>query len=154
MKEKKYILSDDELLELSDSAPMIEGGTLEDFLSEAEQVAEAVQKAKVSFFGLDLRGKALFYMRAFYFLGVLRGGEAYREELLLDDDINAEELPQVPFELFNSCAELFADDLRGKPSETLKAIYKAVGLGKQLKHLGNQCLTTTKSPCYNGKQNK
>lgn len=97
MKEKKYILSDDELLELSDSAPMIEGGTLEDFLSEAEQVAEAVQKAKVSFFGLDLRGKALFYMRAFYFLGVLRGGEAYREELLLDDDINAEELPQVPF---------------------------------------------------------
>ena len=38
MKEKKYILSDDELLELSDSAPMIEGGTLEDFLSEAEQV--------------------------------------------------------------------------------------------------------------------
>lgn len=130
MNEKKYILSDDDLLELSEGAPLTEGGTLEEFLSEAEQVAEAVKKTEVSFSGLDLRAKALFYMRAFYFLGVLRGGEAYRVELLLDDDIDAEELPQVPFELSDSCADLFADDLRGKPSETLKAIYKAVGLGK------------------------
>jgi len=128
MNAKKYILNDDELLELSEGVPLTEGGTLEDLLSEAEQVAEGIKKTEMSFSGLDLRAKALFYMRAFYFLGVLRGGEAYRGELLLDDDINAEELPRVPFELSDSCTELFADDLRGKPSETLNAIYKTVGL--------------------------
>jgi len=130
MNEKKYILPDDELLELSEGAPLTEGGTLEDLLNEAEQVAEAVQKADIRFSDLDFRAKALFYMRAFYFLGVLRGGEAYRAELLLDDGLNADALPQVPFELSDICAELFADDLRGKPSETLKAIYRAVGLDK------------------------
>ncbi len=126
MNEKKYILPDDELLELSEGTPLTEGGTMEDFLSEAEQVAEGIKKTGVSFSGLDLRAKALFYMRAFYFLGVLRGSEAYRGELL----DNAEELPDVPFKLDDGCAELFADDLRGEPSETLKAIYKTVGLGK------------------------
>lgn len=130
MKEKKYILSDDDLLELSEEAPLTEGGTLEDFLSEAEQVAGAVERTEVSFSGLDLRAKALFYMRAFYFLGMLRGGEAYRGELLLDDDINADIPDDLSFRLESGCADLFAADLQGKPSETLKAIYRAVGMGK------------------------
>lgn len=132
MNEKKYILPDDELLDLSEAAPLTEGGTLEELLGEAQHVAEAVEKTGERLNGMDKKARALFYMRAFYFLGVLRGGEAYRASLLLDNDINAEELPQAAFELSDSCAELFADELRlpGKPSETLKAIYKAVGLDK------------------------
>lgn len=132
MNEKKYILSDDELLDLSEAAPLTEGGTLEELLGEAQHVAEAVEKTGERLNGMDKKARALFYMRAFYFLGVLRGGEAYRASLLLDDDIKAEELPQAAFELSDSCTELFADELRlpGKPSETLKAIYKAVGLDK------------------------
>lgn len=127
-----YILSDEELLELSEYAPMTEGGTLEELLEEAKVVAAAIRKTGESLSGLDKRAKALFYMRAFYFLGVLRGGEAYRVSLLLDDDINAEEPPQIDFGLSDSCAELFADDLRvqGKPSKMLMEIYKAVDLGE------------------------
>lgn len=131
MNEKKYILSDDDLLELSEETPLTEGGILEDLLDAADQVAEAVRASGVNLSALDDRARSLFFMRAFYFLGVLRGGEAYRAELLLlEDDAGADEPPQVRFELSDSCADLFADDLRGKPSETLKAIYKAVGLGK------------------------
>lgn len=130
MNEKKYILSDDDLVNLSEGAPMTEGGILDDLLDEAKQVAAAVRKTGVNLSGLDGRARVLFHMRAFYFLGVLRGGEAYRVEQLLDDDINAEGPPQIPFALSDSCADLFADDLRGEPSETLKAIYKAVGLDK------------------------
>lgn len=132
MNEKKYILPDDELLDLSEAAPLTEGGTLEELLEEAQYVAEAVEKTGERLNGMDKKARALFYMRAFYFLGVLRGGEAYRASLLLDDDINAKEPPQAAFELSDSCTELFADELHlpGKPSETLKAIYKAVGLDK------------------------
>lgn len=130
MNERKYILSDDDLLELSEGTPLTEGGILEDLLDAADQVAEAVRASGVNLSALDDRARSLFYMRAFYFLGVLRGGEAYRAELLLEDDAGTDEPPQVRFELSDSCADLFADDLRGEPSEVLNAIYKAVGLGK------------------------
>ena len=129
MNEKKYILSDDDLLELSEETPLTEGGILDDLLDAADQVAVAVRASGVNLSALDDRARSLFFMRAFYFLGVLRGGEAYRAKLL-DDDDGADEPPQVHFELSDSCADLFADDLQGEPSEVLNAIYKAVDLGK------------------------
>lgn len=132
MDKKQYILPDSEILELSEYAPMTEGGTLEELLEETEQVAVAIKRTGEDLSGLDEKAKALFYMRAFYFLGVLRGGEAYRVSLLLGDDINTEEPPQITFELSGNCAELFVDDLRvqSKPSKTLKTVYKALGLGE------------------------
>lgn len=72
--------------------------------------------------------RALFLMRGFYFLGILRGGEAYRASLLLNDNLNADERPTVPFELSASCADLCVKDFEGKPTETVRAIYQALGL--------------------------
>lgn len=149
---KKHILSDNELLELSEGTPLTEGGTLDELLKAAEQVAEAVRKTGVSPYSLDRQARILVYMRGFYFLGVLRGGEAYRDRLLLEDDIDADEPLQVPFELSEGCAEVFAADIQGQPSKTLKAIYKAVGLDQQPKQIKRLDLTATESSCYNARQ--
>lgn len=127
MCENKYIFSDEELFELSESAPLTEGGTLEEFLSEAQQVAKAIEKTGVDLSALWPQVRALFLMRGFYFLGILRGGEAYRTALL-DDIPGTDDLPAVTFELSEVCADMCAADLRGKPTETLRAIYRAVGL--------------------------
>ena len=56
--------------------------------------------------------RALFLMRGVYFLGILRGGEAYRASLLLNDNLNADERPTVPFELSESCTDLFVQDVQ------------------------------------------
>ena len=128
MNKNKYILPDSELVDLSELAPLTEGATLEDFLDEAQHVAAAIEKVGVDISRLKPKARALLFMRGFYFLGVLRGGEAYRASLLLNDDPNADELPPIPFELSESCTDLFVQDVQGKPSETLRAIYKTAGL--------------------------
>lgn len=128
MNENKYILPDSELIDLSEMAPLTEGAELEDLLDEAQQVAAAIEKTGLDISSLKHSPRALLFMRGFYFLGVLRGGEAYRATLLLGDDLNADEPPAIPFELSESCTDLFVQDVQGKPSETLRAIYKTVGL--------------------------
>lgn len=127
MDESKYILADDELLDLSESVPLTEGGLLEDLLEEAQQVAGAINRAGVDPSSLDSRARALLFMRGFYFLGVLRGGEAYRATLL-DELSGADEPPTAQFELSECCTDMFARELEGEPTETVKAVYEAVGL--------------------------
>lgn len=127
MEENKHIFSDEDLLYLSESCPLSEGGTLEDFLSEAQEVAGAIEKTGVDLSGLWPQARALFLMRGFYFLGILRGGETYRATLL-DDIPGADERPTVPFELSASCADLCVKDFEGEPTETVRAIYQALGL--------------------------
>ena len=127
MDENKYILSDEDLFDLSESAPLTEGGLLEDLLSEAQQVAEAIKKTGVDLSALSPQARALFFMRGFYFLGILRGGEAYRATLL-DDIPGADEPPTVPFELSDSCADLCVDDFQQMPADTARALYETVGL--------------------------
>lgn len=127
MDENEYIFSDGELFDLGESAPLTEGGQLEDLLSEARQVARAIEKTGVDLSSLWPQARALFLMRGFYFLGILRGGEAYRATLL-DDIPGSAEPPEVPFELSEVCADLCAKELEGKPTETVRAIYKALGL--------------------------
>lgn len=125
---ENYILSNDELFDLSESAPLTEGGTLDELLDEAKEVMRAIDEAKADDGVLvDNRAWALYLMRGFYFLGILRGGEAYRATLL-DDIPGADEPPIVPFALSESCTDLFVKDLAEEPSETLEAIYKALGL--------------------------
>lgn len=125
---ENYILSNDELFDLSESAPLTEGGTLDELLDEAKEVMRAIDEAKADDGVLvDNRAWALHLMRGFYFLGILRGGEAYRATLL-DDIPGADEPSTVPFALSESCTDLFVKDLAGEPSETLEAIYKTLGL--------------------------
>lgn len=126
--DEKYILPDDELMELSELAPLTEGGALDELLNEAKEVMRAIDAAKADDGVLvDDRAWALYLMRGFYFLGILRGGEAYRAALL-DDVPGADEPPTVPFALSESCTDLFVKDLEGEPSETLEAIYKILDL--------------------------
>lgn len=134
MDECKYIMTNSELFDLSEYTPLTEGGTLEEFLSEAQQVAGAIEKTGVDLSALWPQARALFFMRGFYFLGILRGGEAYRAALL-DDTPGAEEPPTAPFELSDACADLCAKELEGKPTETVRAIYRTLGLpqGKYIK---------------------
>lgn len=126
--DKKYILPDDELFDLSESAPLTEGGTLDELLDEAKEVMRAIDEAKADDGVLvDDRAWALYLMRGFYFLGILRGGEAYRATLL-DDIPGADAPPTVPFALSESCTDLFVKDLEGDPSKTLETIYKILNL--------------------------
>lgn len=127
MDENKYIFSDGDLFDLSESAPLTEGGQLEDLLSEAQVVAAAIEKTGADLSALWPQARALFFMRGFYFLGILRGGEAYRAALL-DDIPGADEPPTAPFELSDVCADLCAKELEGKPTETVRAIYRSLGL--------------------------
>lgn len=50
MNENKYILSDADIMELSEGCPMTEGGTLDEFVEEAAVVSQAVALA-----GVDLK---------------------------------------------------------------------------------------------------
>ena len=127
MEENEYIFSDEELLALSECAPLSEGSPLEDLLPEAQAVAGAIEKTGADLSRLSPQARVLFFMRGFYFLGVLRGGEAYRAMLLVDIP-GEEDRDPVPFELSDFCTCLCADELEGEPTETLRAIYRAVGL--------------------------
>lgn len=112
----KHILSDKDLMELSESAPMPEGGTLEQFLQEADVVAQAVQATGVKLQQLHPSSRALFLMRAFYLLGVLRGGESYRGEMCITDDVDWE-AECCPFALVSWAAEDMAEELNNPEIE-------------------------------------
>lgn len=129
MDENKYILSDEDLLDLSELAPLQEGGNLEDFLREAKEVMRAIDEAKADDGVLvDDRAWAVYLMRGFYLLGVLRGGEAYRAALLIDGG-KGDAVPEtVRFTLSESCTSSSVWELKGEPTETLKAIYEVLDL--------------------------
>ena len=96
-----YVLSDEALLSLSEYTPYSEGDNwlwfVEDgkpvggFWSIAEEVARATAADAVQI--SSGQGRALLAMRAFYFLGVLRGGEAYRRLVAPEDE--GEKLPDL-----------------------------------------------------------
>lgn len=120
------ILTDEELYFLSESTPFAEGSGLTDFLEEAAKVVKVVDSAQVTI--LDERARMLLLMRGLYFLGVLRGGEAYRNTLK-DDDI-LEDLS--PDELSVSCTELFAEDLEDLTVEEIGQVCAALGFKNDL----------------------
>lgn len=110
MNENKHILTDKDLMELSESVPMAEGGTMDAFISEAMVVKEAVEAVGIDLQKLRSRSKALFLMRTFYLLGVLRGGEAYRDAMCLEDDVDIE-IEECPFSLDQNLAVMAAKEL-------------------------------------------
>ena len=76
--------------------------------------------------GLPVSERVLFLCRAFYFLGVLRGGEAYRNSLACDAEA---ELPEpLPFELDDFSAADFADGLLELKPEDRDKLLELLGL--------------------------
>ena len=126
-----YILSDEALLNLSEITPYSEGDACLWYVEEgtpvggfwgiAEEVAKATaaDAAQIS----SGQGRALLAMRAFYFLGVLRGGEAYRRLVAPEDE--GEKLQDLPFTVDS---ELFAEDLEAMPPEWLARLQALLGL--------------------------
>lgn len=113
------ILTDEELVFLSESTPCTEGSPLIDFMSEAAEVVKSLSTFAAG--TTDMRVRLLLLMRGFYFLGVLRGGEAYRGTL------EDKDLPPLPFDLSVSCTELFAGDLEDLTTADLDRVCAAVG---------------------------
>ena len=125
------ILSDEDILTLSEYTPFSEGETVyfEDdgepacgFWGAAQEVAaaSAAQAAKLK----TGQARTLFHMRSFYLLGVLRGAEAYRS--MLTDE--AEEHREIPFSLDELSAEDFREDLEQIPPEMFKRLCALLGI--------------------------
>lgn len=129
MEANKYILSNEDIRNLMDTTLFSEGdsvGFLEDgdgcgFWQAAEEVAvaSAVQAAKLT----TGQARALFHMRSFYFLGVLRGAEEYRS--MLTEDMESE---NAPFSLDDCCSQEFRESLEAMPPEEFQRLCALLGL--------------------------
>lgn len=110
------IMPDEELRQIGDWTDFQEGegvgiresdgelvGGFPDILRDAAKAAGGEEER------LPAPERVLFLCRAIYFLGVLRGGEAYRDSL--ECDIEAELPEPLPFELDGIAAADFTDDL-------------------------------------------
>lgn len=132
----KYILSDEDLMELSEGCPLTEGGTLEAFVDEAAVVAQAVQAAGVELQLLRPVSRALVMMRAFYFLGILRGGESYREEIEVIDELDGgtvrnEVLGSCDFSLVDWAAQDAAEELDAPEFEDRQRLVELLELEEE-----------------------
>lgn len=129
METNEYILSNEAIRNLTDTTLFSEEqpvGFEEDgdcwgFWSAAEEVAaaSAVQAAKLT----TGQARALFHMRSFYFLGVLRGAEEYRNTLT-----DKYELKTIPFSLDDGCSQEFRESLEAMPPEKFQRLCALLGL--------------------------
>lgn len=91
----------------------------------AEEIGVAIRAAVPA--GLhNQQSQIVFALRAFYLLGALRGGEAYRNDLF-----NREGEPffeKLPFELDPLAAADFAEDLEQTATEYLDKFLELVGV--------------------------
>ena len=109
----KEILSDEDLYFLSEYTPYAEGGLLSEFEKEGKRVIQAIAQANTQV--TDKRARRLLLLRGFYFLGVLRGAEAYRTVVLEAEKPEFPAPEPLHFELDEGCAQLFANDLNQLP---------------------------------------
>lgn len=119
-------LSDEELRFLSEYTPYAEGGLLSEFEEEGKRVMEAL--AQVNAEVTDKRARRLLLLRGFYFLGVLRGAEAYRNTILDTVNPDRQDAEPLAFEVDEGCAQLFADDLNRLPRRELEKLCSALGM--------------------------
>ena len=113
MERNDYILDEQSLRDLADGTPCAEGSPLEDFLEEGKEVVRALDQVGAA--SKDQRVRLLAMMPGFYFLGVLRGGEAYRDTLQATEEVNEpgterEIIPSLPFALSELCTEDFVEE--------------------------------------------
>lgn len=126
MNKQAYFLPDEEIQNLSEAAPLTEGGTVEDLLREAAVVRDAIERAVPELPAGQAR--AVLLLLGFYFLGVQRGGEAYRSELALQESAKAESLEPASFSLSESCMGFWLDELSQYSRPELKALLDDLGL--------------------------
>ena len=119
-----YILTDEELMELSEYALCTEGGLLSDFLNEVKVAVEATKNEWAAL--KNEKARILFLMRAVYFLGIQRGGEAYRVELQVANDM--EESEPMAFALSESASSTALWDLECLSGKELKKLWSVLGL--------------------------
>lgn len=129
MEANEYILSNEAIRNLTETTPFSENepvGFEEDgeswgFWFAAEQVAaaSALQAAKLT----TGQARALFHMRSFYFLGVLRGAEEYRS--MLTENMESE---NAPFSLDECCSQEFRESLEAMPPEEFQRLCALLGL--------------------------
>ena len=130
---KSKILTDDELRALADWTDFSEGegvgfremsGDLAGgFPTILRDVGAAVAGEATRLPGPE---RVLFLCRSFYLLGVLRGGEAYRDSL--ECDMEAELPEPLPFELDDFAAADFADGLLELKPEDRDKLLELLGL--------------------------
>lgn len=127
------ILTDDELRSLADWTDFSEGegigfrelsGELAGGFPAALRAVAAAASGEAE--RLPGPERVLFLCRAFYFLGVLRGGEAYRDSL--ECDMEAELPEPLPFELDDFAAADFKDGLLELKPEDRDKLLELVGL--------------------------
>lgn len=126
MTREYYILDDSTLRELADGTPCTEGGSISDFMDEIRVAKKAVAETGAT--PRNERARLLLLMWSIYFLGVLRGGEEYRNQLLVREELLApgaerSDFTPIPFELSKSCAQMFADDLDDLPLSELNKLW-------------------------------
>ena len=119
-----YILTDEELNELAEYALCTQGGLLSDFLNEVKVAAQATKDEGAAL--KNEKARILFLMRAVYFLGIQRGGEAYRLELQVANDM--EESEPMAFALSESCLSTALWDLECLSEKELKKLWGLLGL--------------------------
>ena len=128
----EYVLSDEALLSLSEYTPYSEGDAflwvidigkkVGGFWGIAEDVARAIAVDAVHL--RSGQARALLAMRAFYLLGVLRGGEAYRF-LVAGSDDEKPDFKDLPFEVYS---DIFVDDLNELTPEEFNSMLALLGL--------------------------
>ena len=136
------VLSNEELLALADEALYPDslcwgeedGKIVGGLWGLAEEVGAAMRAEDAEIWTGEQRGQMgpqgqiIFALRAFYLLGVLRGGEAYRDNLLNN---NGEPVfAELPFELEALSAVDFMEDLNEAPPELLDKLLALVGVSE------------------------
>ena len=116
MNKNKYILSDEDIRDLSDLTPFAEGDPVV-FLEDGDTWGFWAAKLETG------QARALFHMRSFYLLGVIRGAEAYRS--MLKDE---EETQDMAFSLDSGAAEEFREDLEAMPPELFQRLTALLGM--------------------------
>lgn len=129
MERINYILEDSHLRDIADGTPYSEGRLLSDFMDELAEARKACTEADVALCSGPAR--LLFLVRSVYLLGVLRGGEGYRAELLAAEYVSNPGMGQqtfapVPFELSESCAQMFVDDLNELTGEEMAKLWASL----------------------------
>ena len=112
-----------DLADLSERTPLSEEDGVIEFRPEAAVIESALKRAGINLGKVkDGRIRAVFLMRCFYVLGVLRGGEAARGVILDRAAIHGQ------LDLSGECARLFLSELAGLDSLTMEVICKTLGL--------------------------
>ena len=131
---------------------------VDEFLEEAKRVSAAIAADRGDRFNVDPgfmtpAVRALVAMRAFYFLGVLRGGEAYRkcigpegqrrqrrvfqgDPYFLEHEEERWNREPVPLELQNTF--YFLDSLYSLPREELRKLLEMLGLSTEKKEAAHE----------------